>query len=150
MPGPRRFELRSFGFWLALYNCMENHDSADTGSTVPSYGAVSEHSQQAASIQFDTRKTFELHHGSASSPDLEMKPSLPALELGSISLSRTRTLPLKSPKRTPSVLPTLQGITFEVENLERLRRWVLGLAIGNYCLLAQLYILFTYPLRSPS
>jgi hypothetical protein len=119
------------------YYCMENSTDSESSGSVPSY--------QADSIQFDTRKTVDLHHRTSSSPDLKIKQSLPALDFASISLSRTRTLPSRSPKRTPSILPTLQGIAFEIENLERLRRWVLGLAIGNCCLLVQLYILRTYP-----
>ncbi|KAH9168834.1 DUF1630-domain-containing protein [Lactarius sanguifluus] len=39
--------------------------------------------------------------------------------------------------RSPTGVPTIQGVTFDVENLERLRRWVLGLAIGNCCLLVR-------------
>ena len=118
--------------------------SADSGSSgsVPNH---SEDSQQVDSIQFETKKTLDLHHSASSSPDLKIKPSLPALESASSNLSRSRTLPLRSPKRIPSIPPTLQGVTFEIENLERLRRWVLGLAIGNCCLLVQLYILCTYP-----
>ncbi|KAI0255025.1 hypothetical protein BJV78DRAFT_1180617 [Lactifluus subvellereus] len=113
---------------------MEN--SADSESSlagsVTNHPAVSEDSQQADSIQFETRKTLDLHHSASSSPDLKIRPSLPALEFASVNLSRTRTLPLRSPKCTPSTLPTLQGITFEVENLERLRRWILGLAIVDF------------------
>lgn len=75
---------------------------------------------------------LDLHHGSVSSPDLQIKPLLPALEVADVSISRTRTLPLRSPKRSATGVPTLQGVTFDVENLERLRRWVLGLAIVDF------------------
>jgi hypothetical protein len=120
---------------------MENSPDCTSSASIPGYRAVSEDSQQS-------RKTVDLLHGASSSPDLNTRPPLPTLELANISLSRTRTLPSRSPKHAPSIVPTLQGITFEGENLERLRRWVLGLAIGNYCLLVQLYILSTYLLQS--
>ncbi|KAH8990318.1 hypothetical protein EDB92DRAFT_1935384 [Lactarius akahatsu] len=63
---------------------------------------------------------------------LQIKPLIPALGIADVSVSRTRTLPLRSPKRSPTGVPTIQGVTFDVENLERLRRWVLGLAIVNF------------------
>lgn len=106
--------------------------SGSSGS-IPVYSTVPEGSQQT-DTQIDARRTpgLDLFHVTSSSPDLNLKinPSLPALERANISLNRTRTLPLRSPKRSPSIIPTLQGITFEVENLERLRHWILGLAIG--------------------
>jgi len=113
--------------------------SADTGpsGSVPTYPAVLEDSRQA-DVHLDVRRTLDLHHATSSSPDLNLKiePSLPDLGQIDVSLSRTRTLPLRSPKRAgPAFFPTIQGTTFEVENLERLRRWVLGLAIGNFHLL---------------
>ncbi|KAH9972202.1 hypothetical protein BGW80DRAFT_1227904 [Lactifluus volemus] len=106
---------------------MENSPDFASSASVPGYRAVrvSEDSQQS-------RKTVDLLHGASSSPDLNTRPSLPTLQLANISLSRTRTLPSRSPKHAPSIVPTLQGITFEGENLERLRRWVLGLAIVDF------------------
>jgi hypothetical protein len=102
-------------------------------SSVLASSPISEDSQEA---EVDGRRTLDLYHATSSSPDLSLtRPSLPDLRLADVSLSRTRTLPLRSPKRGPSFFPTLQGVTFEVENLERLRRWVLGLAIGNFCML---------------
>jgi len=113
--------------------CMEKGAYPWPSGGVLAYSAISEDSQQA---DIDGRRTLDLYHATSSSPDLssKIKPSLPDLRAADVSLSRTRTLPLRSPKRGPSFFPTLQGITFEVENLERLRCWVLGLAIGNFLL----------------
>jgi hypothetical protein len=134
-PVPESSGSPSHVYHQLQYYCMENSPDSPSSASVPGYRAVrvSEDSQQS-------RKTVDLLHGASSSPDLNTRPSLPTLQLANISLSRTRTLPSRSPKHAPSIVPTLQGITFEGENLERLRRWVLGLAIGNYCLLVQLYI----------
>src|SRR5712671_1157817 len=116
---------------------MEDDSSQPrSSSTVSAYPAVFEDRQQG-DIPTNPRKTLDLHHAASSSPDLnqQSKPSLPALRTANAGLARTRTLPLRSPKRSPSIFPTLQGITFEIENLESLRRWVLGLAVGNCRLL---------------
>jgi hypothetical protein len=117
---------------------MEQSAHAHPGpsGSVTTYPTAPEDGQQA-DTHIDIRKALDLFHGTSSSPDLnaKIKPSLPDLGPANVGLSRTRTLPLRSPKRGPSVFPTLQGITFEVEDLERLRRWVLGLAIGNFYLL---------------
>lgn len=90
-----------------------------------------------------TNQALDLHHGSVSSPDLQLqiKPQLPAAEVG---ISRTRTLPLRSPKRISSGVATLQEVTFDAEHVERLRLWVLGLAIGNCCSLVQPCTLYAY------
>ncbi len=113
-------------------HCMEDDERSASPSSVSTYPAVSEDTQQANA---HGSRILDLHHIASSSPDLNLKikPALPSL--ANASLSRTRTLPLRSPKRTASILPTLQGISFEVEDIEHLRRWVLGLAIGNCCLL---------------
>jgi hypothetical protein len=124
---------------------MENSAHADPSDSVPAYPTSSE-GIQLTDTHTGARKPLDLHHATSSSPDL-IKPSLPALGMANATLSRTRTLPLKSPKRSPSIFPTLQGITFEIENLERLRRWVLGLAIGNCPLLILPYTLCVYPLH---
>ncbi|KAI0267715.1 hypothetical protein BC834DRAFT_869605 [Gloeopeniophorella convolvens] len=83
-------------------------------------------------IPTSKKRALGLHHDSPSSPDLKIRPSLPAIHVPSTSLSRTRTLPLKSPKYKLSNVPTLEGVTFEVESRERLRQWVLGLAIVDF------------------
>ena len=110
---------------------MEKGAYPGPSGSVIAYSAAPEDIQQT---DIDGRRTLDLYHATSSSPDLSLKikPSLPDLRVADLSLSRTRTLPLRSPKRGPSFFPTLQGITFEVENLERLRCWVLGLAIGNF------------------
>ncbi|KAI0303678.1 hypothetical protein B0F90DRAFT_1310805 [Multifurca ochricompacta] len=114
---------------------MEN--SSDSRSSGNHTSSVPFPDNQQADNSLHARKTLDLHHSTSSSPELKIKPSPSALALAttSLSLSRVRTLPLKSPKYSTSGVPTLEGITFEPENLERLRRWVLGLAIGNCCLL---------------
>jgi hypothetical protein len=135
---------KSAGRWpLTPTTCMEDDARSASPSSVSTYPAVSEDAHQAGA-HVDPRRTLDLHHGasSSSSPDLNLKikPSLPSL--ANASLSRTRTLPLRSPKRSTSIFPTLQGISFEVENVECLRRWVLGLAIGKlFCFLVGPYIL---------
>jgi hypothetical protein len=123
---------------------MENSAHANPSGSVPAYPTSSEGIEQT-DTHTGARKILDLHHATSSSPEL-IKPSLPALEMANASLSRTRTLPLKSPKRSPSIFPTLQGITFEIESLERLRRWILGLAIGNCSLFLLPYTLCVYPL----
>ena len=122
-------------------HCMENDERSASPSSVSTYPTVSEDIQQADAHIDASSRTLDLHHVASSSPDLNLKikPALPSLAIS--SLSRTRTLPLRSPKRTTNIFPTLQGISFEVENLERLRRWVLGLAIGNCCSLVYPYTL---------
>lgn len=115
---------------------MEDDERSASPSSVSTYPTVSENIRRADAHTDARSRILDLHHVAASSsPDLNLKikPALPSL--ANSSLSRTRTLPLRSPKRTTSIFPTLQGISFEVESLERLRRWVLGLAIGNCCLL---------------
>jgi hypothetical protein len=116
-------------------------DSADSGlaSSVPARLVISE----VVGTHLGTNQTLDLHHGSVSSPDLN-KPPPPTTD---VSISRTRTLPLRSTRRISTGVPTLQGVTFDVENLEHLRRWVLGLAIGN-CSLVQLCTLYAYSLIS--
>ncbi|KAF8501566.1 hypothetical protein F5888DRAFT_1609074 [Russula emetica] len=111
---------------------MEDDERSASPSSVSTYLPVSEDIQQADAHIDASSRTLDLHHIASSSPELnsKIKPALPSL--ANSSLSRTRTLPLRSPKRTTSIFPTLQGISFEVENIERLRRWVLGLAIGNF------------------
>lgn len=139
------FDLTQIGLFSLIatiiilrLHCMEQSAHAHPGpsDSVTTYPTAPEDSQQA-DPHIDIRKALDLFHGTSSSPDLnaKIKPSLPDLGRANVSISRTRTLPLRSPKRGPSVFPTLQGITFEVENLERLRRWVLGLAIGNFDML---------------
>jgi hypothetical protein len=120
------------GLAIEANRCMEDDARSTSPSSVSTYPAVSE---DAIDAHIDPRRTLDLHHIASSSPDLNLKikPSLPSL--ANVGLSRTRTLPLRSPRRSISIFPTLQGISFEVENVERLRRWVLGLAIGDYCLL---------------
>lgn len=73
---------------------------------------------------------------SPSSPELLLRPALPPLR-STKSLSRSRTLPPKSPQKfLHPVIPTLEGVEFGPEKLQRLRRWILGLAIGTYpCIL---------------
>jgi hypothetical protein len=116
-------------------HCMEDDERSASPGSVSTYPTVSEDIQQADAHLDASSRTLDLHHIASSSPELnsKIKPALPSL--ANSSLSRTRTLPLRSPKRTTSIFPTLQGISFEVESIERLRRWVLGLAIGNCCLL---------------
>ena len=112
---------------------MEKSADAGPSGSIPTYPVVLEESRHA-DVHIDVRRNLDLHHAS-SSPDLnsKIKPSLPDLGSIDVSLSRTRTLPLRSPKRGgPALFPSIQGTTFEVENLERLRRWVLGLAIGKF------------------
>ncbi|KAN0120747.1 hypothetical protein V8E52_004016 [Russula decolorans] len=111
---------------------MEDDERSASPSSVSTCPAVSEHIQQAYAHIDASSRTLDVHHVASSSPDLNLKikPALPSLAIS--SLSRTRTLPLRSPKRTTSIFPTLQGISFEVENIERLRRWVLGLAIVDF------------------
>lgn len=101
-------------------------DSADSGlaSSVPARLVISE----VVGTHLGTNQTLDLHHGSVSSPDLN-KPPPPTTD---VSISRTRTLPLRSTRRISTGVPTLQGVTFDVENLEHLRRWVLGLAIVDF------------------
>jgi hypothetical protein len=101
-------------------------DSADSGlaSSVPARLVISE----VVGTHLGTNQTLDLRHGSVSSPDLN-KPPTPAAD---VSVSRTRTLPLRSTRRISTGVPTLQGATFDVENLEHLRRWVLGLAIVDF------------------
>ena len=122
---------------------MENCADSGPASSVPPHLMAIEN----VGTHLGTNQTLDLHHGSVSSPDLQLqiKPLLPAADVG---VSRTRTLPLRSPKRITTGIPTLQGVTFDVENLERLRRWVLGLAIGNCCSLIQPCTLYTYTLIS--
>lgn len=118
---------------------MENSADSAIGpsSRVPAHVVAFEN----VGTHSGTNQTLDLHHGSVSSPDLQTKPLLPALGIADVTVSRTRTLPLRSPKRSPTGVPTLQGVTFDVENVERLRCWVLGLAIGNCYLLVQPYTL---------
>ena len=109
-----------------MENSADSGPSSSVSARLVAFENVGTHS--------GTNQTLDLHHGSVSSPDLQIKPLLPAPD---VSVSRTRTLPLRSPKRSPTIVPTLQGVTFDIEKLERLRRWVLGLAIGNCCSLVQ-------------
>jgi hypothetical protein len=109
---------------------MENSAGSGPSSSVPAHLVAFEN----VGTHQGTNQILDLHRGSVSSPDLQIQPLLPASD---VSVSRTRTLPLRPPKRSPTIVPTLQGVTFDVENLERLRRWVLGLAIGNCCSLVQ-------------
>ncbi|KAI9509798.1 hypothetical protein F5148DRAFT_1275067 [Russula earlei] len=76
---------------------------------------VSEDTQQSET-RTDATIALDVLHPSAisSSPDLNFKPSLPALGTANVGLSRTRTLPLRSPKRTTSLFPTLQ-VDFDLE-----------------------------------
>jgi hypothetical protein len=114
---------------------MEDDERSGSPSSLSTHPAISEDIQQADAHLDPNSRALDLHHIASSSPDLNLKtkPELPSL--ANTSLSRTRTLPLRSPKRTTTIIPTLQGISFQVENIERLRRWLLGLAIGNCCLL---------------
>ena len=114
---------------------MEDDERSASPSSVSTCPVASEDIRQPYARIDASSRILDFHHVTSSSPDLNLKikPALPSLTIS--SLSRTRTLPLKSPKRTTSIFPTLQGISFEVENIERLRRWVLGLAIGNCYLL---------------
>ena len=114
---------------------MDDDERSPSPSSVSTHPAVSEDIRQPDAHVDAISRTLDLHHITSSSPELNLKikPALPPLPHS--TLCRTRTLPLRSPKRTSTIFPTLQGISFEVENLERLRRWILGLAIGNCCLL---------------
>src|SRR5260221_1231007 len=116
---------------------MEKGANAGPSGSIPTYPAVLEDTRQV-DLHIDVRRALDLHHVTSSSPDLNLKiePPLPNLGQIDVSLSRTRTLPSRSPKRVgPTFFPTIQGTTFEVENLERLRRWALGFAIGKFRLL---------------
>ena len=117
---------------------MEDDARSASPSSVSTYPAVSDDTHQA-DPHIDARRAFDVRHVASSSPDLNLKIKPPLPSHANVGLSRTRTLPLRSPKRSTTVFPTLQGISFEVENVERLRRWVLGLAIGNCCLLVRSY-----------
>jgi len=128
---PLVLTCRSF---IDANHCMEDDERSASPSSLSTYPAVSEDIQQADAHINATCRTLDLHHVASSSPDLNLKIKTALPSLANSGLSRTRTLPLRSPKRT-TFFPTLQGISFEVENIERLRRWVLGLAIGNCCLL---------------
>lgn len=119
---------------------MENSADSGLSSSVPTHLVASEN----VGTHSDTSKTLDLRRGSVSSPDLQIKPLLP---VAGVRVSRTRTLSLRSPKR-PTIVPTLQGVTFDVENLERMRRWVLGLAIGNCRSLVQRCTLCAHSLIS--
>lgn len=125
-------------------NVMKNHHMENSADSEPS-SIVPAHLVAFGNVGTHLGTNQTLHHGSVSSPDLQIKPLLPAT---GVSVSRTRTLPLRSPKRSPTIMPTLQGVTFDVENLNRLRRWVLGLAIGNCCSLLQPCNLCAYSLIS--
>ncbi|KAH9064018.1 hypothetical protein EDB87DRAFT_1786195 [Lactarius vividus] len=107
---------------------MENSADPGPSSSVPAHLVAFE----SVGTHSGTNQTLDLRRGSVSSPDLQIKPLIPALGIADVSVSRTRTLPLRSPKRSPTGVSTIQGVTFDVENLERLRCWVLGLAIGNF------------------
>ncbi|KAH9047385.1 hypothetical protein EDB84DRAFT_484060 [Lactarius hengduanensis] len=108
---------------------MENSADPGPSSSVPAHLVAFE----SVGTHSSTNQTLDLRgRGSVSSPDLQIKPLIPALGIADVSVSRTRTLPLRSPKRSPTGVPTIQGVTFDVENLERLRRWVLGLAIVDF------------------
>jgi hypothetical protein len=112
---------------------MKKGANAGPSGSIPTYPVVLEDSRH---LHVDVRRALDLHHTASSSPDLKIEPPLPDLGQLDVSLSRTRTLPSRSPKRVgPAFFPTIQGTTFEVENLERLRRWVLGFAIGKFHLL---------------
>ncbi len=112
---------------------MENSVNSGPSSSVPTHTVA----LQNVGTHSGTRQSLDVHHVSVSSPELQTKPSLPALGIVDLGISRTRTLPSRSPKRGPIVVPTLEGVTFDVENLDCLRRWILGLAIGNCRLLIQ-------------
>lgn len=47
------------------------------------------------------------------------------------TLSRSRTLPPVSPTSVANAIPTLD-VSLDPEKLQRLRHWILGLAIGIY------------------
>ncbi|KAI0067175.1 DUF1630-domain-containing protein [Artomyces pyxidatus] len=66
---------------------------------------------------------------SPSSPDLTRIALPPILPIK--TLTRSRTLPRRSPTSAQFNIPTLEGVTFEADKLESLRRWILGLAIGT-------------------
>lgn len=115
---------------------MEKGANARLSGSISTYPAAREERRQV-DLHIDVQRALDLHHAS-SSPDLNLKiePPIPNPGQIDVSLSRTRTLPSRSPKRGgPAFFPTIQGTTFEVESLERLRRWVLGLVIGNFRLL---------------
>lgn len=118
---------------------MENTADSGPATTVPARFVVSED----VGTHLGTNQTLDFHHGSVSSPDLNKPPPAAA----DASVSRTRTLPLRSTRRISTGVPTLQGVTFDDENLEHLRRWVLGLAIGN-CSLVQPCTIYAYSLIS--
>lgn len=116
---------------------MENSVDSGPASSNPTHRMAFKN----VGTHLGTNQALDLHHGSVSSPDLQLQIKPPAPDVG---ISRTKTLPLRSPKRISSGAPTLQEVTFDAEHVERLRLWVLGLAIGNCYSLVQPCTLYAY------
>ncbi|KAI0041192.1 DUF1630-domain-containing protein [Auriscalpium vulgare] len=67
---------------------------------------------------------------SPSSAQLSFKPPLAPLR-PTKTLTRTRSLPLRSPTTAQANIPSIQDVAFDPERLVRLHQWALGLAIGT-------------------